>query len=165
VRIAQVVLGVVVAALGGFAVFAAAGLDMFGEHGVPGPGFFPELLAGALVVLGVLLAVVSVVRIRRETGGIGIAGVQTAPAEDFDLRTMVRAGRVWIGFAASVPLLVLVGFVPAMALLVAYLLFAVERLRGLRPLAAVILIPVLIYLVFAYLLAVDLPLGSLFGQS
>jgi hypothetical protein len=173
VRIAHVVLGAVVTALGVFALFAASDLDVFGEHGVPGPGFFPDVLAAALAVLGALLTVLSVVRIRRGAAlpGGNVAAVtdeaasSDAAADEVEPTGMRRVAKVWLGFVVSIPLLFLIGFVPAMVLLVAYLTFVVERLRGVRPVLATVLIPLAAYVVFAYLLDVDLPLGGLFGQS
>jgi putative tricarboxylic transport membrane protein len=160
VRKAHIGLGLLVTALGAFALAEGSDLDVFGEHGVPGPGFFPILISGALVVLGIMLTASSLVRQPVPSTGSGT----DEPAGRFDLREMLRVGRVWIGFTISVPLLVLVGFIPAMALLVAYLLFSVERIRGFRAVLAIILTPALVYAVFAYLLGVDLPTGLLFGQ-
>lgn len=156
-RVANLVLGLAVAAVGVVALAGAADLDMFGDHRVPGPGFLPILLAGALLLLGLLLAALTLVRWR----------VRPAGEEDraFEARGLVRAGRVWIGFLVSIPLMALIGFVPAMVILVAYLIFAVERITGVRPVLAAILIPAAIYAIFAFLLGVDLPAASLFGQS
>ncbi|GHJ41568.1 tripartite tricarboxylate transporter TctB family protein [Streptomyces sp. TS71-3] len=159
-RKAHIGTGLFVAALGAFALVEGAGLHMFGEHGVPGPGFFPDLAAGALVVLGVLMAVVTLVRRQAPAD----SGTEEA-AEGFDAARALRAGRVWIGFAAAAPLLLVAGFLPAMALLVAYLLLAVERIRPLKAILAAVLIPLVVYAVFAYLLGVELPTGLLLGQA
>ena len=48
--------GLVTAAVGAAAFWDARDLTMFGENSVPGPGFFPKILAGLLVVLGLILA-------------------------------------------------------------------------------------------------------------
>ncbi|WP_028936294.1 tripartite tricarboxylate transporter TctB family protein [Pseudonocardia spinosispora] len=158
-RITEIVLGVVVAALGVGALTAAVGLDRFGAHGVPGPGFFPDLLAVLLIVLGLLLALVS---LRARTTG---PAIEPATEDRFEVAGAVRAGRVWLGFVVSIPLLLVIGFVPAMVALVAYLAFGVERIRGLRPLLASVLIPLGVYLLFVYLLGVDLPGPALPGSS
>ncbi|MEW2550031.1 tripartite tricarboxylate transporter TctB family protein [Streptomyces sp. NPDC047002] len=168
---AQIGTGLCAAALGVFALVEGAGLHMFGEHGEPGPGFFPDLSAAALVVLGVLLVAVNLLHALRGPATAPPAG--EGPREDgpagaadgFDPRRMLRAGRVWIGFTAGVSLLQLLGFLAAMGLLVAYLLFTVERTRVPRALLAVVLIPLAVYAVFAYLLGVELPTGSLFGGA
>ena len=157
-RVANLVLGLVVAAVGVVAFFEASDLDMFGEHGVPGPGFLPILLAAALLVLGLLLAALTLARWR--------APAPQGETEDrFEVRGLVRAARVWIGFLVSIPVMSLIGFIPAMVILVAYLVFAVERITGIKPVLASILVPAAIYAVFAFLLGVDLPASSLFGQS
>jgi putative tricarboxylic transport membrane protein len=156
-RLANLVLGLVVAAIGVLALVEASELDMFGEHGVPGPGFLPTLVAAALLVLGLLLAVLTVVRRRTP--------VPEPEEPDFQVRGLLRAGRVWIGFLVSIPVMTLIGFIPAMVILVAYLVFAVERIRGVKPVLVAILVPAAIYAIFAFLLGVDLPASALFGQS
>ncbi|MFI6347883.1 tripartite tricarboxylate transporter TctB family protein [Streptomyces sp. NPDC050560] len=171
-RKAQIGTGLCSAALGAFALVEGADLDMFGEHGEPGPGFFPDLSAAALLVLGVLLVAVNV--LHRPAAKAAAAGAAGDPAEGggaadagdgFEPRRLLRAGRVWAGFTAAVALLQLLGFLAAMGLLVAYLLFTVERIRVLRAVLAIVLIPLAVYGVFAYLLGVELPTGSLFGDS
>lgn len=160
-RVANLVLGLVVAAVGVLAFFEASDLDMFGEHGVPGPGFLPIVLAITLLVLGLLLVGLTLTRWRAPA-----PQVEAAEDEDkFEARNLVRAGRVWIGFLVSVPVMSLIGFIPAMVILVAYLVFVVERIKGIKPVLAAILIPAAIYAIFAFMLGVDLPASSLFGQS
>lgn len=66
-RVANLVLGVV-------ALVGASDLDMFGEHRVPGPGFLPILLAGALLLLGLLLAALTLLRWRARRAGLPPAG-------------------------------------------------------------------------------------------
>lgn len=158
-RKAHIATGLFVAALGAFALVEGAGLHMFGEHGVPGPGFFPDLAAGALVVLGVLMVAVNAVR-RQAAAESGTAET----SEGFEARRTLRTGRVWLGFTVGVPLLALAGFLPTMALLVAYLLLTVERIHPLKAILAAVLIPLVIYTVFVYLLGVELPVGLLFGE-
>lgn len=151
-RTANLVLGLAVTATGLFALVEASGLDMFGEHGVPGPGFLPSLVAGALVVLGLVLTGTSLTRRR-------------APASGIEASNLPRVARVWGGFLVSIPVMALIGFVPAMALLVAYLVFGVERVGGIRTVLAAVLIPALVYALFALLLGVELPPSSLFDRS
>jgi hypothetical protein len=159
VRVANRVLGLAVTMIGVFAWVDASDLDMFGEHGVPGPGFLPKLLSGLLVALGLLLTALTLVR--RQP-----AATEPADAEPgFEVSGLLRAGRVWIGLLVSVPVMTLIGFVPAMVLLMAYLVFGVERMTGIRPVLVTILVPALTYAIFAFLLGVDLPASELFGRS
>ncbi|MBO0825627.1 MAG: hypothetical protein J2P27_17505, partial [Actinobacteria bacterium] len=72
-RRADLILGLVVTAVGAYALQQALLLAMFAQSGVPGPGFLPRLVAGLLTGLGVLLAVLSL-RSRRGSG--------PAPADD-----------------------------------------------------------------------------------
>jgi len=52
----DLITGLVTAAVGAAAFWDARNLTMFGENSVPGPGFFPKILAGLLVGLGLILA-------------------------------------------------------------------------------------------------------------
>jgi len=146
-RLVHVVTGVAVAAVGLLALAQARGLDFYGSEGEPGPGFFPRLVAALLVVLGLLLAV---------TRFLGWP-VQPERVERPTRSALARSLGLWLGFAASVPLLPRLGLVLTAVLLAAYALFVVERLRGLAPLVAVVLIPVVAWLVFIVALGVQLP--------
>jgi putative tricarboxylic transport membrane protein len=157
-RIADVVLGASTAALGAFAMVSARDLPLFGEHHVSGPGFFPLLLAAVLIVLGVLLVVTAVTR--RPVAVAAVVG---------DERRPVRVAGVWLGFVGAITLLGVLGFIPTMIVLAAYLIFGVERIAGaerigrIRAAAAVLLIPLIAYAVFALLLGVNLPESPFFS--
>jgi putative tricarboxylic transport membrane protein len=166
VRIGELALGVAAAAVGVAALVDAAGLQRFGTHGVPGPGFFPDLVAVLLIVLGLLLALAS--RRHRSPGDDapdGPAAIEPVSSSRRGFAGLPRVARVWLGFVVAIPLLELIGFVPATVALVAYLAVAVERVRAVRAIPAAIVIPVSVYLLFAYLLGVDLPGPALFGTS
>ncbi len=161
---ADVVAGVAVAALGAFALVAALNLAFLATSGVPGPGFFPTLLSGLLLLLGVLLAVTSL----RErpvlvTGGTDEPATQVpgelAVDEPTGRARVLRAGSVWLCFLISVPILTILGFVPAMAILVAAVLFGVERRLNWRSLVVAIVVPVAVYELFVHLLGIPLPVG------
>jgi hypothetical protein len=157
---ADVVAGTAVAALGAFALVTALNLAFLSNSGVPGPGFFPTLLSGLLVVLGILLAVIS---LRKRTA------TAEAPAdhEDSGIEVeergprdrLIRAGAVWICFAVAVPVLTVLGFVPAMAILIAVLLFGVERRLNWRSIVLAVVVPVGVYELFVHLLSIPLPTG------
>jgi putative tricarboxylic transport membrane protein len=185
-RRADVIAGAVVAMLGAFALLMALNLAFLGVGNIPGPGFFPTLLSALLVVLGVLLAVyglrparvtVSVTvapDVESELDGTTAAAVEadiltpdgttvsegpSGDAEPSGTRRVLRSGTVWLIFLLSVPLLAIVGFVPTMALLVAVLLYGVERRIGWQPLVVAIVIPVGVYELFVHLLSIPLPTG------
>jgi putative tricarboxylic transport membrane protein len=157
---ADVVAGTAVAALGAFALVTALNLAFLSDSGVPGPGFFPTLLSGLLVVLGVVLGVTSLrKRPATETGDGGEAEELTAADSPSGRSRVVRAGAVWVCFLLAVPILTYLGFVPAMAILVALLLFGVERRLNWRSLVVAVVVPVGVYELFVHLLSIPLPTG------
>lgn len=183
-RRADLVTGLVVAGVGAYALSMALDLAMFGAHRVPGPGFLPTLLSVLLLGLGVLLAATSL-RSRHapdaapdtqdqsgdqpgdqpaQQGAAGPAGqyVREAGTEPpTERRRILRASTVLLCYAACVPLLTIVGFVVATALLVFALLFGVEGRRNWRATLAAIVIPVATYTLFVDVLTISLPVGLL----
>lgn len=152
---ADVVAGTAVAALGAFALVTALNLAFLSDSGVPGPGFFPTLLSGLLVVLGLVLGVTN---LRRRPATEPDAGAGTEEPPDNRAR-ILRAGTVWVCFLVAVPILTFLGFVPAMAILVALLLFGVERRLNWRSLVVAVVVPVGVYELFVHLLGIPLPTG------
>jgi len=152
---AQAILGVVAAGFGAVALIDASGLPMFGKHGVPGPGMFPTALSVAVVALGLALAAVSVVR--RLRNGRAAEGQMKGVGKEF-----VQAGSVWVGLTASIPLMGLIGFVPATILLIAYLVLLIERVRGLKTVVVIVAVPVIAYALFVFVLGVELPTAAFF---
>lgn len=151
------VLGVVVAVVGACALWMALPLAMVTPRsGAPGPGLLPRLLSTLLIVLGLLLAVLSVRRSAAKT-----EQASPGPDEAPTTRGLLRAGTVWFCYALAVPLLAVLGFVPAAALLVFVLLFGIEQRRDWWAVAAAILIPVVTSVIFVGLLKVQLPQGLL----
>jgi hypothetical protein len=195
-RRADLILGLVVAAVGAYALALALDLAMFSATGQPGPGFFPRLISALLALLGLLLAAVSLRRRQpaagehaapaasagaatpaiaetatAETAAAGSSADESAEgeaeaksgaeAEPASVRRTLRAGTVWLCFALAMPLLALLGFVPAAAALVFVLLFGVEGRRNWRSVLVAIVIPVAASVVFTKLLSVPLPQGLL----
>jgi putative tricarboxylic transport membrane protein len=182
VRRADLILGLVVTAVGSYALVLAFDLSEFSASGTPGPGFFPRMISGLLVLLGVLLVVTSV---RRKRGGdpdsttpdsavpastvpvlateaAAVAGAtDDPPAPVFAARRQLRAGSVWLCFALCMPLLPLLGFVPAAAVLVFVLLFAIEGRRTWRSIVLAVCVPVAASVIFTTLLSLPLPQGLL----
>ena len=153
--VAQAALGMAATVLGVVSLIDASGLPMFGKHGVPGPGMFPTALSVAVLGLGLALVVVSIVRRIRQ--GRAPAGQMAGLVAE-----LRRAGSVWIGLTASIPLMGLFGFVPATILLIAYLVLVIERIRGLKAVLVIVAVPVLAYVLFVLVLGVELPTSALF---
>jgi hypothetical protein len=184
-RRADVVLGVLVAALGAYALMTALNLALFGKHHVPGPGLFPALVSSMMLALGLLLAALSARDVIRLRGGRNNASarrpadqerhqpLEQAPQTFSDtataappteqpsseFRRIARATKVLVCYAIAIPLMTIIGFVPASAALIFLVLFGVEERRNWRALAAAILIPVAAFLVFVRLLTIQLPIG------
>ena len=147
-RKVDMAVGIAVALVGAFSLTQALQLRFY-EEGVPGPGFFPSLLAVTLIA-----------------GGLALVVTRLAKADSafdrFDLPSRIqarRSGGVWIATLAAVLLVNLMGFFLAMVLLVAALLLGIERRRSLATVATIVVIPLLAYLLFAVLLQVPLPTG------
>jgi putative tricarboxylic transport membrane protein len=144
-------LGAIVIAFGLFMLVQSLQLD-FLTDGLPGPGFFPTLIALALALAGLLLTLTSLVGSR--------------DSEEFSVPTrpqLTRSLSVWLATAGAVLLTSVVGFVLAMFVLAGVLVLGLEGKRNLAGIAVVILIPVLTYLFFSVLLQVSLPAG-MFGS-
>jgi hypothetical protein len=153
--VAQAGLGAVAAAFGVIALIDASGLDVFGKKGVPGPGFFPISLSVAVIALGLLLTAVSVLRGVRH--GRGPAGQMRGVGAE-----LLRAAGVWLGFLIGVALMPLIGFVPATVVLIAYLVFGIERIKGIKAVLVIVAVPLVAYALFVFVLGVELPTSSLF---
>lgn len=170
---ADVVAGTVVAVLGAFALVTALNLAFLSDSGVPGPGFFPTLLSGLLVVLGVVLGATRALAWQRrgrargdgdvdpDPSGRPSAGEPAAADSPSGRSKVLRAGTVWVCFLVAVPILTFLGFVPAMAILIALLLFGVERRLNWRSLVVAVVVPVGVYELFVHLLGIPLPTGVL----
>lgn len=151
-RTVNIVAGAIFIALSALVLVESLGLQFYAE-GVPGPGFFPTLLAVTLAFCGALLIVVSVVR-----------PAQAFP--EFQRPTRSQAQRSlggWVALMGAAIAVNVLGFLAAMFLLVAVLLLVIERRRSLGTLVTIVLTPLLAYLLFAALLQVRLPAG-MFGD-
>jgi putative tricarboxylic transport membrane protein len=149
VKTADVVVGAVTVALAAYVLFGSRDLDFYAE-GVPGPGFFPIVVAIALLISGLLLIVSRVFHI-------------AVPEEEDREREQIlpRSMLVWLALILSAALIPIIGFVATMVLLVAALLFGFERRRSIGAVVAVVVIPGLAYWLFARVLGVLLPTGVL----
>jgi uncharacterized membrane protein len=75
---------------------------------------------------------------------------------------LLRAAGVWLGFLIGVALMPLIGFVPATVVLIAYLVFGVERIKGIKAVLVIIAVPLVAYALFVFVLGVELPTSTLF---
>lgn len=128
---------------------AGTGLD-----GSPGPGFFPRILLGCLLVLGLLLLGSTFLRRSKDQG-------EAAASE--------REGSVWKGLlmillmAAYVTVLQYLGFLLATPPFLAVLLVWVTgRTRWRRAVVTALSVTGVIWLLFDVLLNAHLPAGKLF---
>lgn len=143
--------GLVTAVVGAGALWDAYDLAMFGDNKVPGPGFFPKILSGLLIFLGLLLVVISV-------------RAEPIVDDDGEARTGSRSGAlkalaVLIAFAILAPTVEYIGFMPAMVLLVLVVLYGIERRRDFRSLVIAIFIPVACFMLFVHAFSIQLPSG------
>jgi hypothetical protein len=76
-------------------------------------------------------------------------------------RKLLRPVGVLIVFGVIAPLVAVIGYIPAMVLLVLVVLYGIERRRDFRSLLAAVLIPVATYVLFAHIFAIPLPSGPL----
>jgi putative tricarboxylic transport membrane protein len=150
-RRVDVIAGSIFVAVGVFVLFQSLKLSFYIDE-VPGPGFFPTVLAVALMICGGLLILMTL------TG--------SSKGEEFELPTRGQAQRslgLWLAILAASILVGVIGFLAAMFLLVAVILLGIEGRRTFGTIAAIILTPMLAYLLFGVLLRVPLPSGP-FGS-
>lgn len=142
----DVLSGAALAALGIYVIIEARGWVYMSEEG-PGPGFFP-------LWYGIVMLLLSLVLVLR-------SAMRPAAGGAVDWGAVGRALLAWAGFAASVVLMDMLGFLLALALLT---LFVVAVMYG-RPLkiavAAAVGNAAGFYLVFVLALGLSLPVGPL----
>jgi putative tricarboxylic transport membrane protein len=151
-----------VLAVVGAAVFGTSfGFGILGEEGRIGPGLLP-------MVTGLLLLLLSggqlLVRLRRLRGRDELPAVHESGVDVFGRTEAQRVRRLWtvvIAVPVAVLLIPLLGFLPALGLLVLFVSAVVERRP---PLVALIITAVAVaagYGIFAEFLDVPLPAGVL----
>jgi hypothetical protein len=152
-RLVHIVLGVVVAALGGWLLYRSrTELAFRGSNGEPGPGYLPVLLTIGLIALGLLLTAVWAL------GGKARRG--DAPTLSLHPRQMGRALLVWGALVVCTLVIEPLGFTLAGEIFV-LLIMAIERIRSIPLIIALLLVPPALYLLFDTLLEVQLPGGTL----
>ena len=135
--------------LGLLGVSQSLQLDLYQRGGIPGPGMFPLVLSISLVVLGGLVVMS---RLRATPDAY-------PPFEKPSRDELRRVVTVMAASVVSAVLLPIVGYFLSSLALVAFLIFAVERLRTWRAVVTVVVLPAVFFLVFVVLLRVRLPGG------
>jgi len=153
-RRVHVVLGLVIAGLGAWLLYRSrTELDFRGPNHEPGPGYLPVLLTIGLIGLGLALAAAWLFGPRARSGD--------APTLSLDPRGMARAGLVWLALVVCGFLIEPLGFLVAGEVLVLLVIVVIERMRSVPSIVALLLVPPAMYLLFATLLEVQLPGGTL----
>jgi putative tricarboxylic transport membrane protein len=141
--------GLFFVALGLVVLWASQDLAVFARTS-PGPGFLPRGLVIIFVVVGGILAVKQFVRPSTGTlNPVGTGGTR-------------RVFAVFVILLVSLLSLEALGFIVAMLILMAGLMFGIERKVTVASVATVVLVPVVSWTLFAVLLEVRLPEGLLF---
>lgn len=153
-RWVHVVLGLSVAATGAvLLVMGLTGLDFLGSNDEPGPGFFPAMVSGILVALGLALTAVWLIGPSVRRGDVTLLSLQPQ-----DLR---RAAVVWAALAGFTAIIEPLGFLVAGELFVLVLVLFVDRIRTWGLVLTLLLLPPAVYFLFATMLDVRLPEGTL----
>jgi len=123
---------------------------VYGSEG-PGPGFFP-------IMYGVLMLAISLYLFQRS-----VRGRPSKAPSPADRQGTTRALVTWAALAASVPLMVVLGFVVGFGLFVFVLVKVIFQRSYRTSLIAAVSIPAALHLVFRVLLNSPLPPGMLWG--
>ena len=138
--------GLFFVALGIFAILSVGNLPIF-ETNRPGPALFPIIVAIIFIGCGGLLTILQFVR------------PSTGKAPEWDRISRVVA--VVAILIVAVVLMPILGFVVISVLLLAAILFGVERKFTITSLVVVIGMPILFWIAFVELMGLRLPAGIL----
>jgi hypothetical protein len=153
-RRVHIVLGLVVAALGGWLLYRSrTELAFRGPNNEPGPGYLPVLLTLCLIGLGLALSAVWLFGPRARNG--------EAPTLSLHPRQMGRALLVWLALVVCGFLIEPLGFLAAGEVLVLLVIAGIERIRSIPVIITLLLLPPAMYFLFDVLLEVQLPGGTL----
>lgn len=142
-------IGLFFVALGLFVLWASRDLAVL-DRTSPGPGFLPRVLVVIFIVAGATLAVKQLVR--PSTGAFVPVG------RGGNTRVLAIFALLAVVLVSMEPL----GFILAMLILMAGLMFGIERKFTVASVATVVLVPVVFWTLFAVLLGVRLPEGLLY---
>ncbi len=129
----------------GLLIVALSGDLPFGRLSMPGAGFLPNLVAGLMILFGLLL----VLR----------AGRESAPLADIDWNDLSHAAPVIAITAAGIALYTLLGFITTMVAMMLALLVLVERRNIVRAGLYSLVVVLLAFGLFDKFLRAPLPLG------
>jgi uncharacterized iron-regulated membrane protein len=153
-RRVHVVLGLVIAGLGGWLLYTSrTELAFRGPNNEPGPGYLPVLLTLGLIVLGLALSAVWLWGRKVRSG--------EAPTLSLQPRHMARALFVWLALVVCGLLIEPLGFLIAGEVLVLLVIVVIERIRSIPLIITLLLLPPAMYFLFDTLLEVQLPGGTL----
>jgi len=152
-RHVDIISGLVMLAFGTFAVMQSSQFPFRDRSGIPAAGFFPMSLSVLIVGMSLLLIGTRILASPERHG------VFAGPSRN-ELR---RSASVAFVTMVAVFLLPRIGFILAFSLMIAMLLFGVERLDGpgerIRAVVTAILAPLGAYWIFGVFLGVRLPRG------
>ncbi|HET7666346.1 MAG TPA: tripartite tricarboxylate transporter TctB family protein [Mycobacterium sp.] len=152
-RRVHIVVGLVIAALGGWLLYKSrTELAFRGANNEPGPGYLPVLLTIGLIALGLALTAVWLFGAKARHGD--------APTLSLHPRQMGRALVVWAALVVSALVIEPLGFLLAGEVLV-LLVMVIERMRSIPLIVTLLLVPPAMYVLFDTLLEVQLPGGTL----
>ena len=150
----ELALSTLLALLGVYLVVGAGSITVPGSSNTVGPRFFPYLVGGATILVGVLLAV----RVLRGDQGPEEGGEDVDP----DARTSWRSvGIIALAFLAHALLINVIGWPLAVTLMFGVIAWALGARGIVRPLLAGGIVSVVVWLVFVKALGVLLPGGIL----
>ncbi len=153
IAVAELLLGLGVAGLGLFIAMETSKIQVAPVYAKVGPTMIPLLVAGVLLLLGIVLVV-------QAARGRGVATGDAAAAAPSDWRALVA---ISVGLWLQVLLLDLAGFVIASALLFLCVAWGFGSRRVLRNLAIGLALAVVTYIGFTKGLDLALPAGVLAG--
>jgi putative tricarboxylic transport membrane protein len=155
-KTAELFIGLGVAALGAFIAVETSRIPVAPLYAKVGPGVIPYLVAGGLILLGLLFAV------NAARGSAPAAQPREAPpAEARDWRALLVIGA---GLIVQMLLIERAGFIIASAVLFACVAFGFGSRRYLRDGIIAILLAIAVYVGFTRGLNLPLPAGLLEGM-
>ena len=153
-RRAHVALGLLVTGISAWLLYRSrTELAFYGSNDEPGPGYLPTLLAVCLIGLGLALATVWAFGPKARSGDV--------PTLSLDPRNIGRGLLVWLALVVCAFLIEPLGFLLAGEVFVLLIIVVIERMRSIPMIVSVLLLPPAMYVLFAILLEVQLPGGSL----
>ena len=147
--------GLFITALSLYIVIAALPWGVYGPAG-PGPAFFPLMYGGLMLVLGLAL-------LGRSLFGRRPAAAAGEP-DEVDPEGRRAALATWLALAASIPAMMVLGFLGGFSLLTLFMIKVVFKKPAITSVVAAITITGGLYLLFQVLLDIDLPAGLFKGR-